>query len=115
MAADGLDCTPNSSRYLAAPAIASGGSYTLAIPLPSSAVATPRTTWLAGWIGAPPQVLPDAPSMPICIGPAAPNPFWPLCTPGRVVCPLSLSSVPMPARIVHGMLYCWPAFLYHVR
>src|SRR5947207_2849771 len=61
MAADGLDCTPNSSRYLAAPAIASGGSYTFATPSPFSSVATPATAWLAWWIGAPPHVLPDAP------------------------------------------------------
>src|SRR6266702_4931188 len=90
MADEGLFCTPNSSRYLAAPAIASGGSYTFAVPSPFSSVATPATTWLAGWVGAPPHVLPDAPWMPICIGPAAPKPFWPLRTPGRVVWPLLL-------------------------
>src|SRR6266566_3200472 len=83
MAADGLDCTPNSSRYLAAPAIASGGSYTFATPSPFSSVATPATAWLAWWIGAPPQVL--------------------------------LSTVPMPARIVHGTPYCCPTFLYQDR
>src|SRR5690349_14953945 len=115
MAADGLAWTLAWSRYLAAPAIASAGSYTFAIPSPSSSVATLATTWLAGWIGVPPQVLPDAPSMPICIGPAAPKPFWPLCTPGRVVWPLLLSTVPMPARIVHGTPYCWPTFLYQNR
>src|SRR5256884_5225501 len=115
MADEGLFCTPNSSRYLAAPAIASGGSYTFAVPSPFSSVATPATTWLAGWVGAPPHVLPDAPWMPICIGPAAPKPFWPLRTPGRVVWPLLLSTVPMPARIVHGTPYCCPTFLYQNR
>ena len=53
--------------------------------------------------------------MPICIGPAAPNPFWPLCTPGSVVWPLLLSTVPIPARIVHGTPYCCPTFLYQNR
>src|ERR1044072_143225 len=53
--------------------------------------------------------------MPICIGPAAPKPFWPLCTPGRLVWPLLLSTVPMPARIVHGTPYCCPTFLYQNR
>src|ERR1700736_1410311 len=115
MAAEGLDCTPNSRRYLAAPAIASGGAYTFAGPSPFSSVATPATAWLAAWIGAPPQVLPDAPWMPICIGPAAPKPFWPLRTPGRVVWPLLLSTVPMPARSVHGTPYCCPTFLYQNR
>ncbi len=75
------------------------------MPSPFSSVATPRTTWLAAWTGAPPQVFPDAPSMPICIGPAAPKPFWPLCTPGSVVWPLLLSTVPMPASSVHGTPY----------
>src|SRR5436309_2179221 len=115
MAADGLAWTLALSRYLAAPAIASGGSYTFAVPSPFSSVATPATAWLAAWIGAPPQVLPDAPSMPICIGPAAPKPFWPLRTPGRLVWPLLLSTVPMPARIVHGTPYCCPTFLYQDR
>src|SRR6185369_1613035 len=115
MAADGLAWTLAWIRYLAAPAIASGGSYTFAVPSPFSSVATPATTWLAGWTGAPPQLLPDAPSMPICIGPAAPKPFWPLRTPGRVVWPLLLSTVPMPARIVHGTPYCCPTFLYQNR
>src|SRR6185312_6522848 len=100
MAADGLAWTLALIRYLAAPAIASGGSYTFATPSPFSSVATPATAWLAEWIGAPPQVLPDAPSMPICIGPAAPKPFWPLRTPGRVV---------------HGTPYCCPTFLYQNR
>src|SRR6185295_19380182 len=93
MAADGLAWTLALIRYLAAPAIASGGSYTFATPSPFSSVATPATTWPAGWIGAPPQLLPDAPSMPICIGPA----------------------VPMPARIVHGTPNCCPTFLYQNR
>jgi hypothetical protein len=61
--------------------------------MPSSEVATDA------------HVLVDAPRTPICIGPAAPKGFVPLCTPGRVLWPLSLSSVPMPARTVHGMLY----------
>ena len=74
------------------------GCRRLAFGPPSSSVATPLTTWLAGWTGRPPQVLPDAPPMPICIGPAAPKPFWPLCTPGRVDCPLLLSTVPMPGQ-----------------
>src|SRR6476646_5676762 len=115
MAADGLAWTSALIRYLAAPAIASGGSYTLAVPSPFSSVATPATTWLAGWTGAPPQLLPDAPSMPICIGPAAPKPFWPPRTPGKVVWPFLLSTVPMPARIVHGTPYCCPTFLYQNR
>ena len=42
-------------------------------PSPSSSVATPLTFSVAGWTGAPPQVLPAAPPMPICIGPAAPK------------------------------------------
>src|ERR1700761_2544666 len=115
MAADGLAWTLALIRYLAAPAIASGGSYTFATPSPFSSVATPDPPWPAGWIGAPPQLLPDAPSMPICIGPAAPKPFWPLCTPGRPVWPLLLSTVPMPARIVHGTPNCCPTFLYQNR
>src|ERR1700760_3553249 len=115
MAPDGSVWTWNSSRYLAAPAIASAGSYTLAVPLPSSSVATPVTTWLAGWMAVPPHTSPAAPPMPICIGPAAPNALAPLCTPGKVVGPLALSTVPMPARIVHGTPYCWPTFLYQNR
>jgi hypothetical protein len=115
MAPEGSVSTRFWSRYLAAPAIASAGSYTFATPSPSSSVATPLTAWLAGWIGAPPQVLPDAPSMPICIGPAAPKPFCPLRTPGRVVRPLSLSTVPMPARIGHGTPVCCPTCLYQCR
>ena len=97
-------------RYLAAPAIASAGSYTLAIPSPSSSVATPLTTSDAGWTGAPPHTLPDAPPMPICIGPAAPKALETLAwvTPGSVVRPSSLSTFPMPARTVHGTLYCRP-------
>ena len=112
MAADGLVVTWNSSRYLAAPAIASAGSYTLALGPPSSSVATPLTASLAGWTGSPPHTLPAAPPMPICIGPAAPKAFDPLCTPGRVVWPLSLSTVPIPARIVQGTPYCCPTCLY---
>ena len=46
----------------------------------------------------PPQVLPAAPPMPICIGPAAPNAFAPLCTPGSVVRPSLLSTLPMPGQ-----------------
>src|SRR6201989_437792 len=115
MAADGLAWTLALIRYLAAPAIASGGSYTFATPSPFSSVATPATTWPAGWIGAPPQLLPDAPSMPICIRPAAPQPFWAAGPPVRLVCPLLLSPVPMPARIVHGTPYCCPTFLYQNR
>ena len=53
--------------------------------------------------------------MPICIGPAAPKAFDPLCTPGSVVWPLSLSTVPIPARIVHGTPYCCPTLLYQYR
>src|SRR6185312_2662290 len=60
MAADGLAWTLALIRYLAAPAIASGGSYTFATPSP-------------------------------------------------------FSSVPMPARIVHGTPYCCPTFLYQNR
>ena len=75
----------------------------------------PLTTWLAGWTGAPPQVLPAAPPIPICIGPAAPNAFDPLRTPGKVDWPLSLSTVPMPARMVHGTPYCCPTCLYQYR
>src|ERR1700726_1835257 len=117
MAADGLVWTPNSSRYLAAPAIASarGGLCPLAFGPPPWSVATPLTTSPAGWTGAPPQTLPAAPPMPICIGPAAPNALDPLCTPGRVVWPLSLSTVPIPARIGHGTPYCCPTFLYQDR
>ena len=100
---------------MAAPAIASAGSYTLATPSPSSSVATPFTTSDAGWIAAPPHWLPDAPSMPICIGPAAPNELEPLLTPGSVVRPSLLSTFPMPARIVHGTLYCWPTAWNHFR
>src|SRR5579859_6420411 len=112
MAADGLVVTWNSSRYFAAPAIASAGSYTLALGPPSSSVATPLTTSLAGWTGRPPHTLPAAPPMPICIGPAAPKAFDPLCTPGRRVWPLSLSTVPIPDRIVQGTPYCCPTCLY---
>ena len=102
---------------MAAPAIASAGSYTLAIPSPSSSVATPFTTWDAGWTGAPPHELPDAPLMPICIGPAAPKALETLAwvTPGSVVRPSSLSTFPMPARIVHGTLYCRPTRWNHFR
>ncbi|MGH3153370.1 MAG: hypothetical protein ACRDOB_21930 [Streptosporangiaceae bacterium] len=78
-------------------------------------MATPLTTSLAGCTGRPPHTFPAWPVMPICIGPAAPNPFCPLCTPGRLVWPLSLSTVPMPARMVHGTPYCWPTFLYQNR
>ncbi len=46
--------------------------------------------------------------MPICIGPAAPNALAPEFTPGRLVWPSSLSTFPMPARIVHGTLYWSP-------
>ena len=59
--------------------------------------------------------LPAAPSMPICIGPAAPNALAPLVTPGSVVRPWSLSTFPMPARTVHGTPYCSPTLRYHVR
>src|SRR5215472_13444709 len=51
--------------------MASAGSYTLAVPSPLASVATPFTRSDAGCTGAPPQVLPAAPPMPICIGPAA--------------------------------------------
>ena len=79
------------------------------MPSPLAAVATPLTFSLAGWTGAPPQVLVDAPPMPICIGPAAPNAFEPLCTPGRVVSPSSLSILPIPASTTHGTWYCAPS------
>ena len=49
--------------------------------------------------------------MPICIGPAAPNAFEPLCTPGSVVRPSLLSTLPMPARMTHGMPYLLPVSL----
>ena len=65
--------------------------------------------------GRPPHELPDAPRMPICIGPAAPNALEPLVTPGSVVRPSSLSTFPMPARIVHGTLYCRPTRWNHFR
>src|ERR1017187_6366556 len=77
-----LPWTPCSTRYFSAPAMASAGSYTLATPSPLASVATPATASDAGWTGAPPQVLPAAPPLPICIRPAAPNPFDPLCPPG---------------------------------
>ncbi len=115
MAPLGLLSTPLRSRYLAAPAMASAGSYTLAVPSPLASVATPLTTSEAGWTGAPPQVFPDAPSMPICIGPAAPNPFCPECTPGRFDWPSLLSTLPMPARITQGTPYCWPVCLNRAR
>src|ERR1700749_3546915 len=102
-------------RYLAAPAIASAGSYTLSTPSASSSVATPGTTRDALWMAAPPHELVDAPPMPICIGPAAPNELDALFTPGSVVRPSSLSTFPMPARIVHGTLYCRPTFWNHFR
>ena len=102
MAPLGLVSTPCSSRYFAAPPIASAGSYTLATPSPLPSVATPPGCAPAGWIGAPPQVFPAAPPMPICIGPAAPNAFAPLCTPGRVDRPSLDSTSPIPARSVHG-------------
>src|SRR5262245_61583481 len=97
-----LFCTPCASRYFAAPAIASAGSYTETVGLPSSLVATPLTASDAGWTGAPPHWLPAAPLIPICIGPAAPNALAPLCTPGSVVRPWLDSTSPTPARIVHG-------------
>jgi hypothetical protein len=81
----------------------------------AASVATPLTLSLAGWTGAPPQVLPEAPRMPICIGPAAPNALAPLCTPGSVLRPSSLSTLPMPARITHGTPYRWPVFLNSAR
>ena len=46
--------------------------------------------------------------MPICIGPAAPNAFDPLCTPGRVVRPSSDSTSPMPASTTQGTPYFFP-------
>jgi hypothetical protein len=94
--------------------MASAGSYTLSTPSPSSSVPTP-TFSLAGWIAVPPQVLPDAPPMPICIGPAAPNPFCPECTPGMLDWPSSLSTLPMPARMTQGTPYCCPTFLNSAR
>jgi hypothetical protein len=36
-----------------------------------------------------------------CIGPSAPAELAPLCTPDKFDCPLSDSTVPMAARIVH--------------
>src|SRR6266851_3342879 len=110
-----LFCTPCATRYLAAPAIASAGSYTLATPSPLASVATPLTTWDAGCAAAPPQVLVDAPPMPICIGPAAPNAFDPECTPGSVVRPSSLSTLPIPASTTHGTLYRAPIDLNSAR
>src|SRR6266852_2900782 len=103
-----LFCTPCAIRYLAAPAMASAGSYTLATPSPLPSVATPLITWDAGCTGVPPQVLVDAPPMPICIGPAAPNAFDPECTPGRLDRPSLDSTSPIPASSTHGTPYCWP-------
>jgi hypothetical protein len=51
---------------------------------------------------------PDAPSIPICIGPAAPNALAPEFTPGSVVWPSSLSTFPMPASTGHGTPYWSP-------
>ena len=95
--------------------MASATSYTDAIPSPSSSVATPLTTRDALCTAAPPHWLPDAPRMPICIGPAAPKSFEPLVTPGRLVRPSSLSTLPMPASTVHDTLYCRPTRWNHFR
>ena len=72
-------------------------------------MANPATRSLAGWTAAPPQLLPDAPPMPICIGPAAPNAFAPLRTPGSMVRPWLLSTSPIPASTTHGTPYFLPA------
>ena len=85
------------------------------MPSPSPSVATPFTFSLAGCTGAPPQVSPEAPRMPICIGPAAPNALAPLCTPGSLLRPSSLSTLPMPARITHGTPYLAPIDLNSAR
>ena len=65
-------------------------------------MATPLTCSPAGWTGAPPQVFPAAPLMPICIGPAAPKALAPLRTPGMLDRPKLDSTSPIPARSVHG-------------
>src|SRR5258708_27027876 len=53
--------------------------------------------------------------MPICIGPAAPNAFDPLRTPGSVVRPSSLSTLPIPASTTQGTLYRAPIDLNRAR
>ncbi len=78
-------------------------------------MATPFTFSVARWIGAPPQVFPAAPVTPICIGPAAPKAFQPLCTPGSLLRPSSLSTSPMPARMTQGTPYLAPVDLNSAR
>src|ERR1017187_3344692 len=110
-----LPWTPCSTRYFAAPAMASAGSYTLATPSPLASVATPATASDAGWTGAPPQVSPPAPRMRIGMGPAAPNAFDPLCTPGRLDRPSLLSTSPIPASTAQGTPYWAPNCLKAAR
>ena len=53
--------------------------------------------------------------MPICIGPAAPNPFCPECTPGRLDWPSLDSTLPIPASSTQGTPYCCPVCLNRAR
>ena len=53
--------------------------------------------------------------MPICIGPAAPKPFCPECTPGRLDWPSLDSTLLIPASSTQGTPYCCPVFLNRAR
>ena len=79
------EAAPFAHSMAAAVSIASAGSYGLSVLLGSA-----LTAYCAKVAGS------------NCIGPSAPASFAPERTPGAVDWPSSLSTLPMPARTIHG-------------